>query len=130
MAFTKEKLDFKIVWKTKKARHLFPLKETNPYPSRKVYEGVCSGKENYVGEIKRNAINYYNELENLSKDSEPAKYLFQYTDHVFQWKVLMSIPINICKRKKLEACFIAVRHPTLNEQKDSRKLTLFRNGVT
>ena len=29
-AFTKEKYDFRIVWKTKKVRQLFPLKEKNP----------------------------------------------------------------------------------------------------
>ena len=46
-AFTKEKFDFKIVWKTKKSRQLFPLKEKNPYPSCKICEGVCSCKENY-----------------------------------------------------------------------------------
>ena len=49
---------------------------------------------------------------------------------VFQWEVLMSALINNCKRKNLEAFFIAVKHPTLNKQKDSKKLTLFRNGVT
>ena len=39
----------------------------------------------------------------------------------------MSAPMNSRKRKNLEAFFIAVKHPILNEQKDS-KLTLFRNG--
>ena len=31
----------------------------------------------------------------------------------------MSAPMNNNKRKNLEAFFIAVKHPTLNEQKDS-----------
>ena len=34
--FTKEKYDFRIIWKTKKVRQLFPLKEKNPYPSCKI----------------------------------------------------------------------------------------------
>ena len=34
------------------------------------------------------------------------------------------------KRKNLEAFFIAVKHPTLSEQKYSKKPTLFRNNVT
>ena len=38
--------------------------------------------------------------------------------------------MNIHKRKNLEVFFIAAKHPTLNEQQDSKKLTLFRNGVT
>ena len=40
--FTKEKYDFRIVWKTKKVRQLLPLKDKNPYLSCKIYEGVCS----------------------------------------------------------------------------------------
>ena len=43
---------------------------------------------------------------------------------------LMSSPMNNRKRKNLEAFFVAVNHPTLNEQKDSKMLTLFRIGVT
>ena len=82
--FTKEKYDFRIVWKTKKVRQLFPLKEKNPYPSCKIYEGVCSCKENYIGETKRNVITRWNEHENPNKDSEPVKHLFQHPDHVFK----------------------------------------------
>ena len=37
-AFTKGKCNFRIVWRTKKVRHLVPLKEKNPYPSCKIYE--------------------------------------------------------------------------------------------
>ena len=66
---------------------------------------------------KRNVINRWNEPENPNKDSEPAKHLFQNIDYFFQWKVLMSAPANNCKRKNLEAFFIAVKHPTLNEKK-------------
>ena len=96
----------------------------------KSYEGVCSCKENYIGETKRNVVTRWNEQENLKKDSEPAKHLFQQPGHVFQWKVLISAPMNNRKRKNLEAFFIVVKHPALNEQKDLEKLTLFRNGVT
>ena len=32
-------------------------------------------------------------------------------DHVFQWNVLMSAPMNNRKGKNLEAFFIAVKHP-------------------
>ena len=51
--FTKEKYDLRIVWKTKKVRQLFPLKEKNPFFSCKIYERVCSCKEKYTGETKR-----------------------------------------------------------------------------
>ena len=126
-AFTKEKYDFRIVWKTKKVRQLFSLKEKNSHSWCKIYEGVCSYKENYKGETKRNVITSWNEHKNPIRDSEPTKNLFQHPDHVLQWKVLMSVPMNNRKRKNLEAFFIAVKHPTLNEQKDSKKVTLFRS---
>ena len=129
-AFTKEKYDFRIVQKTKRVRQLFRLKEKYPYPSCKIYEAVCSCKENYICETKRNVVTCWNEHENSNKDSEPAKHLFQHPDHVFHWKVLISTPMNNRERKNLEAFYIAVRHPTFNEQKDSKKPTLFRNGVT
>ena len=84
----------------KESRRFFPLKKKNPYPSCKIYEGVCSCKENYIGETKRNVITRWNEHENSNKVSELAKNLFQNLDHVFQWNVLMSAPMNNRKRKK------------------------------
>ena len=50
--------------------------------------------------------------------------------HAFTWKVLMTAPINDHMRKNLEATFIALTRPSLNEQIDEKKLLLFRNGVT
>ena len=61
------------------------------------------------------------------KDLELPKHTFVFY-HVFQRKVLMSTPMN-CKRINLEPLFIAVKDPKLNEQKDSNKITLLRNGV-
>ena len=108
----------------------FPLKEKNPYPSCKIYEGVWSCKENYIGESKRNVVTRWSEHENLNKDSEPTKNLFQQPDHVSQWKGLKSAPMNNHNRKNLEAFFIAVKDPTLNEHKDSKTVRSFRNSVT
>ena len=76
-----------------------------------------------------NVITRWNEHKNPIRDSEPAKNLFQHPDHVLQWEVLMSAPKNIQKRKNLETLFIGVKHSICNEQKDAKKLTLFRNGV-
>ena len=41
----------------------------------------------------------------------------------------MTGPFNDRVRKKLEASFIALSRPSLNEQIDAKKLLLFRNGV-
>ena len=42
----------------------------------------------------------------------------------------MAAPINDRVRKSLEASFIALSRPSLNEQVDPKKLLLFRNGAT
>ena len=119
--FTKEKYNFRIVWKTEKVKQLFPLKEKNPYPSSKIYDEVCSFKENYIRVTKQNVITRWNKHENPNKDSEPAKHLFQHLDHVFQWKVLKSASMNIRKRKNVEAFFTTVKHPNLKETRNSLK---------
>ena len=119
--FTKEKYNFRIVWKTEKVKQLFPLKEKNPYPSSKIYDEVCSFKENYIRVTKQNVITRWNEHENPNKDSEPAKHLFQHLDHVFQWKVLTPASMNIRKRKNVEAFFTTVKHPNLKETRNSLK---------
>ena len=88
-AFTKERFDLIIAWKTKKFEQLFSLKEKNPYHSCKIY----------IGETKRNVTTRWNKHENQAKvHSKQAKQLLQH--HVFQWKVLMSAPMSIYRRKK------------------------------
>ena len=42
----------------------------------------------------------------------------------------MTASINDRVRKNLEASFIAVSRPSLNEQIDAKKLLLFQNSVT
>ena len=38
--FTKKKYDFRIVWKTKRIRQLFPLREKTSYPSCQIYRKI------------------------------------------------------------------------------------------
>ena len=54
----------------------FALKEKNPYLSKKIYERVCSCKENYLGETKRNVVTRWNEHENPNKKSEKPSISF------------------------------------------------------
>ena len=70
--------------------------------------------------IHRRNETRWEEHENTSKDSEPAKHLQENLSHKF------FLPI----RKILEASEIALKGPSLNEQIESKKLLLFRNGVT
>ena len=70
------------------------------------------------------------EHEDIKKASEPSKHLKANRDHVFTWKILAFAPGDSAKRKILEAFFISKYKPGLNGQVTSRKLTLFKNGVT
>ena len=51
-------------------------------------------------------------------------------DYYFTWRILRNAPSNARTSKDIEAFFIAIMRPNLNEQIDSDALILFRNGVT
>ena len=61
---------------------------------------------------------------------KPAAHLEQNIDHCFTWRILCNAPSNPRTRKNIEAFFIAIMRPSLNEQTNSDALILFRNGVT
>ena len=91
------------------------MKEKNASPSCKIHDRVCSWKENYIDETKLNVTYYlFDDHENSNKYSEPKQHLRHHPDDIFQWKVLMSAPMNNSQRKNLEAFFIAVEHATLS----------------
>ena len=62
--------------------------------------------------------------------SKRSRHLKNKTTHGFTWNVLMAAPVHNSMRKNLEASFIALGRPSMNEQINSKKLLLFRNGVT
>ena len=68
----------------------------------------------YIGETKRKVLLFEMSMKIQTKiQNQPNisfNTLFQHSDHVFLWKVLMSAPMNNRKRKNLEAFFIAVKH--------------------
>jgi len=128
--FTDQRYKVAIKWITRKVKSLFPLKDKNPYPSCQIYEGTCVCGETYVGETKRNVEVRWREHNDIRKDSEPAKHLRDNPTHQFEWKTLQAAPKNYRPRKNLEATIIATKGPSLNNQLDTKKLNLFRNGVT
>ena len=95
-----------------------------------IYKGICSCESNYVGETKGNVEVRYSEFNHPSRKSESSKYLHQNINHVFNWSVICSAPKSDRTRKNLEAFYIALMKPNLNEQCDSSVLTLFGNGIT
>ena len=127
---TNDLYEIKIKWITKKMKNLFCLKSKNPHPVCAIYEGVCTRKENYIGETKRNVKIRWEEHSDINKISEPSRHLKSNLTHAFTSKVLMTAPINDCVRKNLEVSFIALSRLSLNEQIDVKKLLLFRNGFT
>ena len=129
-SFIHHKFDIAVKWSTKKMRSLFGLKDKNPHPACKIYEGICSCLENYIGETKRNVGTRWNEHENPNKDSEPAKRHRKFPDHKFDFEILLTAPTNAKLRKILESSMIALKQPRINEQLDFDQLILFRNGVT
>ena len=110
-----------ITWKTRNIRSLFPLKDKNDYKLC-IYAGVCSCGLCYIGETKRNAEVRWNEHNNPTKSSEPSKHLRSNINHYFTWAVISNAPKNAKTRKNLEASYIALWKPDLNEQKDFERL--------
>ena len=120
-----------IMLKTRIIGSLFPLNDKNGYKSCVICKrDDCSCGSRYTGETKRNAELRWNEHYNLTKSSEPSKHLRSNINHYFTWAVISNAPKNAKTRKNLEASYIALWKPDLNEQKDFERLVLFRNGVT
>ena len=129
-SFTGDSFKIFIIWNTHKIRTLFPLKDRNLHPHCIIYEGTCSCGVKYIGETDRCMHLRTGEHEDIKKASEPAKHLKINRDHCFTWKILAHAPRNGSKRKILEAFFISKYKPGLNEQVFSRKLAIFKHGVT
>ena len=90
----------------------------------------CICGETYIGETVRNVETRWNEHNTPSGKSNSSKHINSLLDHIFTWSIICNAPTNKFKRKTIEAYFIAINKPTLNDQLDSNLLHLFRNGIT
>ena len=52
--FTSDTFDVRIKWLTKKVKTLFKVKEKSLHQACKIYKGVCSCGESYIGETIKN----------------------------------------------------------------------------
>ena len=95
-----------------------------------VTEVPSSCGNNYIDETIRNVITRIDEHEQRNGISEPSKHLKNNSGHQFNWKILSRAPSHRLKRKILQSYFIKQLNPSLNDQLDSKILTLFRHGVT
>ena len=109
---------------------MFSLKDKSIHPSCVIYKGTCSSGETYIGETIGNVSIRWEEHNDPTNKSGPAKHLKKNFLHLFNWVNLCKAPKNCKARPNLEASYIALLKPTLTEQKDFEILTLFRNGVT
>ena len=85
-----------------KMRNQFHLKSKNPHPACAIYEGICTCKENYIGEAKQNVEIPLEKHSYINKISEPSKYLKSNPMPAFTWKVLMAATIMIVRGKILK----------------------------
>ena len=68
--------------------------------------------------MKRNVEIRWGDHSDINKIPEPSRDLKRNPTHAFTWNVLMVAPINERVRKNLEASFITLSRPSLNEQID------------
>ena len=110
---------------------LFKIKDKNLCPACKIYYGECEHDgDNYIEETVRNTVTRWSEHNSPDHKSELAEHIKRNIDHVFNWKILCLAPSQKHLRKNLEAIFIALYKPSLNDQKSFDRLMLFRNGIT
>ena len=117
--FTNDKYDIRIKWLTRKIKTLFKLKHPCIHLACKIYKGVCTCAETYIEETIRNVEIRWKEHNIPSDKSNPSKHINSHIDYIFTWSIIFNAPIKKFKRKIIEACFIAVMKPTLNDQLDS-----------
>ena len=65
-----------------------------------------------------------------AEQAEPAEHTRRNIDHAFNWKIVYTPSSQEYLRKNLEAIFIALYKPSLNDQKSFDRLMLFKNGIT
>ena len=123
--FTGSKFDLQIKW----IKTLFKLKDNCLHPAYKIYHGVCSCRETYIGETTTNVETRWNEHNIPSKKSNPSKHLNRNITHHFSWSVICSAPVKTLTCKILKAYFIVLLKLILHDQIESDLLHFFKNGI-
>ena len=116
--------------KNKKVRSLFVLKDHVVHKANVVYKGTCSCSKLYVGEAKRNTEVRWKEHCSTKKTSEVGDHLLMNPGHTVNWEILTNAPKQVNKRKILEVFYIRTLQPTLNNQLNTKRTLIFRNGIT
>ena len=64
---------------------IFPLKDCNLHPSCKIYKGLCSCGETYIGEPICNGEGRSSDHNSADNKSGPAKHFVDNEQHSFLW---------------------------------------------
>ena len=83
-----------------------------------------------MGKTVKEVETRWSEQNMSSEKQNPSKYLNSNTIHHFSCSVIFSAPVRKLTGKTLEAYFIALLKPTLNDERESYLLHLFKNGIT
>ena len=86
--FTNDNFKPVIIWKTSKIRSLFSVKDKTIHTSNVVYKCTCSCNEQYIGETDRNSSIRWSEHNNPTHNSDPAKHISEYLNHIYEWDLL------------------------------------------
>ena len=122
-------MDLRIKWLTRKTKKFFKLKDKCVHTASKIYHGICSCGETYIGKTIRNLETRWNEHNMPSEKSNPSKDLNSNITHHFSWSNICNAPAKKLTRKTLQVHFIALLKPTLNDQIESDLLHLLKNGI-
>ena len=112
---TNNTFDVRIKWLTQKVKNLFRVKDKSLHQACKIYKGVCSCGESYIGGTIRNVEVRWGEHNNPTRVLNPSKHIKDNVDHTFHWSVLARAPTNTSQRKVLEAYYIVLEKATLND---------------
>ena len=105
---------------------LFKLKDKCVHPACKIYHGVSSCGETYIGETIRNVETRWNKYNMPSEKLNHSKHLNSSITRHFSWSVICNGLVKKLTRKILEPYVIALLKRTLNDQIESDLLHLFK----
>ena len=106
------------------------MKDLILYPSCKIYKGICSCGETYIGETIRKVEERWSKHNSADDKSEPAKHLADNEEHSFLWSIFLAAQKDSRTPKKLEVFFITKLKPYLNKSEESNMLTVRQSVVT
>ena len=93
--FTNDTFDVRIKWLTKKVKTLFSFKDKSVHQACKIYKGIFSCGEGYIGETIRNVEVRWEKHNNPMKKSNPSNHIKDNPDHAFNWSALASASGNM-----------------------------------